>query len=35
MDMMWMTVIASAGALGLTPDDLKTTTQSEMVHLMV
>lgn len=35
MDMLWMTVIASAGSLGLTPDDLKTTTKSEMVHLMV
>lgn len=35
MDMLWMSVIASAGAVGLTPDDLKTTTQSEMLQLMV
>lgn len=35
MDKLWMTVIAAAGALGVVPDDLKTSTQSELVALLV
>lgn len=31
MNTLWMTVIASSGALGLSPDDLKTCTTSELV----
>ena len=31
MNAMWMTVIASSGALGLSPNDLKTFTQSELI----
>lgn len=35
MDMLWMTVIAAAGALGMTPDQLKTCTQSELVASLI
>lgn len=31
MNALWMTVIASSGALGLSPDDLKTCTTSELI----
>lgn len=32
---LWMTVISASGALGLTPDQLKTQTQSELVSMLV
>lgn len=35
MRRLWMTVIASAGALGIVPEQLKTTTQSELVALLI
>lgn len=35
MDALWYTVIAAAGALGVSPDDLKTCTHSELVASLV
>lgn len=35
MNALWMTVIAAAGALGLSPEDLKTCTASELTGALV
>lgn len=35
MDALWFNLISAAGAVGVTPDDLKTNTQSELVALLV
>ena len=35
LDQLWMNVIACAGALSVTPKDLMTVTQSELVALLV
>lgn len=35
LDSLWMNVIACAGALSVTPEDLMTVTQSELVSLLV
>ena len=35
MNAMWMTVIASSGALGLSPNDLKTFTKSELIGSLI
>lgn len=35
MDALWYTIIAAAGALGVSPDDLKTCTHSELVATLV
>ena len=32
---MWATVIAASGATGITPKDLKTLTQSEIVSILI
>ena len=35
LDLMWATVIATSGATGITPKDLKTLTQSEIVSILI
>lgn len=35
MDALWMTVIVSAGALSMSPDDLKTMTNSELIGSLI
>lgn len=35
MEKLWMNVIACAGALSVTPDQLKCVTQSELVNLLI
>lgn len=35
MDKLWVEVIAAAGALNITPDDLRTCTRSELTSMLV